>query len=452
MSKNHIFHEIEEHIDDITEKTTKGIKLYSSLIALHHADIAQFLTNCSASVFKKLFSRFDSVLQLKIFEHLPSSRQAVAMKIVDDKQRVIFLENMSIDELYDLGDFTSDENLKEYFKLLRKKDREKLVHLLELNENTIGTIMDINVVSLHDHITVERSIHILQRLRPEQELHRIIYITDKHNKLVGQIALEDLVLKKPTTTIKEFMRPNEFILHAHEDQDDVAKKMRHYQITMAPVVSQQNYFVGAITAENLVDILEEESSEDILRISAMTGLKHTYFETPFMRLLFERGAILIVLMLAESFTSLIIGHYEPILIGALMLFTAMLISTGGNTSTQTSAVVVQGLASGEINNSNIKRFLKREFLMALCLALVLGITAFLRVYYLSGQPVIISTAVAISISMVAAASVLLGSAVPFILRKIGLDPAFAAAPFLATGMDILGLFLYCFISKLILGL
>jgi magnesium transporter len=452
MTQKYFFYEIEEHIDDITKKTDLGKKLFSALIALHHADIAQFLSNCPTNVFKKLFPRFTTALQLKIFEHLPSSRQAIAMKITDDKQRLAFLENMSIDELYDLGDFTSDENLKQYFSLLRKKDREKVVHLLELKDNTIGTIMDINVVSLHDHISVERSIHILQRLRPEQELHRIIYITDKHNKLIGQIALEDLVLKKPETTIREFMKQNEFILYADEDQDDVAKKMRHYQITMAPVISKKHYFLGAITAENLVDILEEESGEDILRLSAMTGLKHNYFETPFTRLLFERGAILIVLMLAESFTSLILGHYEPILVGALMLFTAMLISTGGNTSTQTSAVVVQGLASGEINNSNIRRFLKREALMAFCLSIALGITAFLRVYYLSSQSIIISGAVALSVSAVAASSVLLGSAVPFILRKIGLDPAFAAAPFLATGMDILGLFLYCFISKLILGL
>jgi len=452
MNPKEISKELKDQVTDIINQTAQGKKLFNKLTSLHHADIAQFLANQSKEQFKDLFLLFNKSLQEKIVEYLPDSFTATALSIVNDKQRLAFLENMSMDELSDLADFTTDEELKHYFSLLRKKYREKVVKLLKLKSSAVGTVMDINAVSLHENFTVEKSIQILQRLRPEQELHKTIYITDKHNKLVGQIGLEDLVLQKPKTNIAEFMKKNDYIARADEDQETVAQKMRHYQITSAPVVGHGNYFLGAVTATTLVDILEEEASEDILRISAMAKLKHPYFETPFFRILFERGIILIVLMVVESATSIIIKSYEALLIGALTLFIPMLISTGGNTSTQTSAVVIQGLASGEINTSNIRRFLRREFIMSFCLALVLGLTAFLRVFYLGQKTVIISLAVGSSIGAVVMLSVLLGSALPFILRKIGLDPAYAAAPFLATGMDILGLFMYCYIAKLILGM
>ena len=451
MTPQKLFKSINENFDEIISKTNAGKKLLRELKKLHHADIAQYLSNLSQERFKELFALFPLNIQQNIFEHLSDSRKAIALHIVDDKQRLQFLESMSMDEFSDIVDFTSDKELKEYFRLLRKKDREKVIKLLKLKKNTVGTVMDINVVSLQDTVTVEKGIQILQRLHPEQELHKTIYITDKNNKLVGNIGLEDLVLQKPETPIAKFMKKNVYLAQVTNDQEDVALKMRHYQLISAPVVGAQNHFLGAITTPILVDILEEEASEDILRISAMTKLKHTYFETPFLRLLFERGSILIALLLAQSFTTLIFEHYETLLIGsALFFFTTMLVSTGGNTSTQTSAVVVQGLASGEIHPSNIRRFLRREFFMAFCLAIVLGITAFLRVYYISQHSFLISIAVGVSISAVVMTSVLLGSAVPFILKKIGLDPAYAAAPFLATGMDILGLLMYCVISQFIL--
>jgi len=452
MTPEKILEEANEHVTELINQTAQGKNLLKSISEIHPADIAQFIANRSKEQFEALFLLFDKEMQEEIIEHLPESLTASILRIVDNDQRTAFLENMSMDDISDLADFTTDEELKHYFSLLRKKTREKVIKLLKLKQNSVGTVMDINTVSLHEDFTVEKSIQILQRLGPDQEIKKTIYITDKHNKLTGQIGLEDLVLHKPHVKIKEFMKANEHVAQVNEDQEEVSQKMRHYQITSAPVVGRGNYFLGAVTAETLVDILEEEASEDILRISAMANLKHTYFETPFFRLLFERGAILIVLMVAESFTSIIINHYETLLVGALYLFIPMLISTGGNTSTQTSAIVVQGLASGEIDPSNTKRFLKREILMSACLALLLGIGAFLRVFYIGQKSIIISGAVGTSIAAVVMLSVLLGSAVPFVLRKIGLDPAYSAAPFLATGMDICGLFMYCYISKMILSL
>jgi len=452
MTPQEIFKSIDTHFDDVAQKTAKGQELLNKLSTIHPADIGEFLLNSPLEYFDSIFAQFPADLQQKIFEHLSNSLRARALRMVEDKQKLVFFENMAMDDISDLVDFASNYELKHYFSLLHQKDREKVVDLLKLKPNSVGTVMDLNVVSLHQSATVERSIQILRHLEPEQELHRTIYLTDAHNHLMGQIGLEDLVLKSPQMVLSSFMRPIDLIVKADEDQEDVAKKMRHYQITSAPVVSKNHLFLGAVTDKTLVDILEEEAGEDILRISAVTGIKHTYFETPFFKLFFDRGSILFVLMLIESITSHIMHHYEALLIGTLSLFITTLVSTGGNSSTQTSAVVVQGLASGEINNSNIKRFLRRETVMALCLATLLGLGAFFRVFYLSGKPFAASVAVGTSIGAVVFIAVILGCAVPFILKRIGLDPAYAAAPFLATGIDILGLWLYCVVSQAVFAI
>lgn len=451
MTPQELFKTIINRIDDIAQQTAVGKQLLSQCSTIHPADIAACLDDVSHEDFDIIFPQFNEDLQLYIFEYLPISLRAKALCLVSDRQKLIFLEHMTMDDISDLVDFASDTELKNYFNLLHKKDREKVINLLKLKPNSVGTVMDINVVSLHQNFSVKKSIEILQRLSPEQALHKTIYLTDENNKLVGQIGLEDLVLKAPQVILASFMRPNVLVVKAEEDQDDVAQQMRHYQLTSAPVVGKNNSFIGAVTDQTLVEILEEEAGEDILRMSAMARIKHTYFETPFFRLLFERGAILFVLMIVESISSIIFKNYEALLASGLLAFTTMLISTGGNTSTQTSAVVVQGFASGELDNSNIKRFLRRETLMSFCLALVLGFGAFCRVFYIGKSTALVSLAVAASISAVVMVAVLLGSAVPFILKRIKLDPAYAAAPFLATGMDILGLLLYCVISQAILS-
>lgn len=452
MTPQELFSAINEHFDDIMQKTPKGQQLLEKLMLLHQADISEFLQNSPLEYFVTIFAQFSADLQEKVFEHLPASLRARALRMVEDKQKLAFFESMDMDDISDLVDFASAHELKHYFSLLHHKDREKVVDLLKLKPSSVGMAMDLNVVSLPQNATVERSIQILRHLEPEQELHRAIYLTDAHNHLVGQILLEDLVLKSPHMVLSSFMRPVELVVKADEDQEDVVKKMRHYQLTSAPVVSKHNLFLGAVTDKTLVDIVEEEAGEDILRISAVTGIKHTYFETPFFKHFFNRGSILFTLMLIESITSHIMHHYEALLAGTLALFITTLVSTGGNSSTQTSAVVVQGLASGELNSSNIKRFLRRETVMSLCLALLLGLGAFFRVYYLSSKPLIASLAVGTSIGTVVFVAVLLGCAVPFILKRVGLDPAYAAAPFLATGIDILGLLLYCVVSKAIFAM
>jgi magnesium transporter len=310
--------------------------------------------------------------------------------------------------------------------------------------------MDINVLSLLEDFTVAQSIQILQRLKPDQELHRRIFVTSHRHSLRGYILLEDLVLKNPGTRLVTIIRPVEFAALADEDQQEVAQKMTHYDVTIAPVVDRENRFLGVISAEGLVDIIEEESSEDIYRMATMSPIKHSYFETSFFSLLYHRSFILILLLFAQTFSTIILRQYEFLLAGFLFSFVTMLASTGGNVSSQTSALVIQGLATGELSDENIQRFIWREFLMAIMIGFILAMAAFVRVYF-GYYRFWEAIAVSLSLGVIVVISVMLGSCMPLILKRLNLDPAHSAGPLLATVMDIVGLFTFCAISWLILG-
>jgi len=327
----------------------------------------------------------------------------------------------------------------------------EIVHaLLKFDPESAGGIMDAEVLVFIQDFTVEKSIQLLQRIQPNRDIYQQIYVTDKDHRLVGYIKLEDLVLQNAQSRISSFMRPVEFVALADEDRETIAKKMVHYKLMTIPVVNENNHFLGVIPSETLVDVLVEEASEDVQKMSALAPMKYPYFETPFLRLLFERGYILIALLLAQSFSTTIMKSFQTTLgIGSLLYFTTMLISTGGNTSSQTSALVIQGLITGELHPMNIHRFLRRELLIAGFLALVLSVVAYARAY-LSGATFIESFAISVSLGAIVVVSVMLGAIIPLLLKRFNIDPAFSAGPFLATLMDILGILIYCYIAKMIL--
>lgn len=449
MIPKKIFEQIEQNISSIAKQDSAlGKELWQELLKAHPADLAQVLQNVSREHFQELYTMLPDELKVSTFDHFSDSLAAYSLSILDEKQKAMLLENIDVDAITDLFDHLSDQDIKIYFELLQKKRREQVISLLRFSSDSAGGKMDVDVVSLVYSYTVERAIQILQKLQPEKDLHQKIYVTDDGHKLVGYIQLEDLVLRNPKDKISSFMQENELIIQVDEDQEEVAKQMVHYQELTAPVVNDSDIFLGIIAGDTLVNVIEEEAREDVYKISATPAIKQTYFETSFIRLLTERSFILVVLLLFESASGSIQKHFDDFLMFPLTLFIAMLISTGGNTSSQTSALAIQGLASGEINYSNIKRFVRREILMAFMMALILGLTSFARVYITEGD-LVAGSIVSISLALIVMVSVILGSSIPLVLKHLGIDPAFSAGPFLATVMDILGITIFCYISKIV---
>lgn len=443
-----LFETIEDHIQEVIEQSSPlGAALWEKLLDVHPADIAQFLNQIERDFSRDLFLRLPFELRTEVFSYFSDSMKIYALSLLSDNEATELFNQLPVDQITDLFDSFSDQELKRYITLLSTQDRQRVLSLLSFDPESAGGIMDTDVLTLRQDFTVEKSIQVLQRLQPRSDLHRQIYVTSQDNQLIGHVNLEDLVLNHPQARLHAFLRKNELIVSVDEDREQIAKDMIHYHLMMVPVVGENNYFLGVIPSETLVDIIEQEASEDVYKMSAMTPIKNPYFDTAFVKILYERSYILILLLLAQSLSTMILRSFEATLCGFYMLFITMLTSTGGNSSSQTSALVIQGMASGDINPLNIWRFLRREILMALTMAFLLGVVAFIRVYLTYGV-FMGSLVVSISLSLIVLMSVILGSGIPLLLKRFNFDPAFAAGPFLATIMDILGLLIYAYISKL----
>lgn len=431
--------------------TKQAQALWKQFIALHPADIADFLTDIDLADSVKLFDKLPSISQVPVFEEFSDMMKLRSLPLMTHHEQIDILNLLPLDEVTDLFDMLSDEELKVYLQLLHKRSREKVLALMQFHPESAGGVMDIEVFSLIEDFTVEKSIQLLRRVQMSKDVYQRIYVTDKNQKLLGYIRLEDLILEQPYTQISSFMKPNEYVAQADEDREGIAKKMVHYGLMIVPVVGQGDHFLGVIPGKTLVDVLVEEASEDLQKMFALAPIKGTYFEMPFWRVLAERSYILVGLLIAQSFSTSIMESYRTSLGAVLLVFVTMLIGAGGNSSNQTSAVVLQGLATGEIRSSNIARFLRREFAMAFILAIVLSVVGYIRAI-LTTHNVLQSIAIATSLFVIVFVGVILGSVMPLILKRVGIDPAFSAGPFLATLMDILGSFIFCSVSYFVLYL
>jgi len=449
MEEKKIFREVEDHIDAvITRSSSFGLTLWEALVKVHPADCADFLDTIDKIDAQRLFASFPHALQLKIFIELSDTMKVRMLSYMTDSEKTNALHALPIDELTDLFDLFSDDELKFYLTLLHKQVRQKVLSLLEFESDSAGGIMDTEVLSLMADFTVEKSIALLQRLCPSRDIYPQIYVTNKAHLLEGHINLEDLVLHKPHERIASFMHANELVVRATDDQEEVAKKMVHYELTTVPVVDDNNIFLGVIPSETLVDVIVQEASEDVQKMSALPPMKHPYFQMSFVRLFYQRSSVLVALLIAEWVSGDTIARYEIFLVG-LNRFIPMLTSAGGNAGSQASAVAIQGLASGEFHFDNMLRLLWREVLITTSIALTLGVIVFVRAYFILDVTLIRSCIVSGTIAIMVFIASLSGTVAPFLLRRFHIDPAFFAGPFLATIMDILGMVIFCLLAKAI---
>jgi magnesium transporter len=450
MEVKDLLYEIQDNISDIIEqKGPEGVKLWHELLNTHPVDIAYIFKNLTKDNVKILYKALPHPIQLDLFHELQDKLKVYVLSFLDDQEQVEAFQTLSTDELTDLFDIFSDEELKLYLGSLNKRVHEKVKRMLKFEPESAAGVMHTDVITLMEDFTVEKSIILMQRLRPSRDVHRQIFVVNKDHRLVGFVYLEDLIFNNPNVRISSFMHKNELVANANEDRETIAKEMVHYGVTTVPVVGNDNIFLGVISGDTLVDVLVEEAVEDVQKMAAMTPLTRPYFETPFFQSLYERSYILVILLLAGSVSTTIMRMYEATLTEMLLFFVPMLTSVGGNTSNQTSAVAICGMASGEFDHSTVKQFLRRELMIASCLSIILGLTSFTRVYLTSGV-IWESLVVSFTLAIIVLVSVVLGSAMPFVLKRFNIDPAFSAGPFLATIMDIVGILIYCTSIKILL--
>ena len=415
--------------------------LFERIKELHPADIADILENINKSILIQLFFYLPPEKKADVFMEFSNERRQFIFVGSSKNNRESLLDYLTIDELVDFFDDLSHDDVNLYIQLLNKKERKKVLSLLEFPEDSAAGIMESDIVVLSENITVHKTIFILKRLKANKTLYRTIYIVNSKQILLGYILLEDLVLAEEDDSITQFMVPIEYKVNAYDDQENIAAYMTRYRLDIVPVIDSENHFLGVITAEIVARTIEDEASEDIFRMASLSPIKDSYFQTNVFKLIWQRSTILTILLLLQSLSTMIIGKYTLLLSGFLITYIGMITSTGGNTSSQVSALVIQGLASGDIRIKDMVRFIKRELTIGFFLAIILSIVGAARIYFFHYQ-ITETIIVGGALFCIVLFSTILGCCIPFFLHYIKLDPAYSAGPLLATCMDILGVIIF----------
>jgi magnesium transporter len=374
----------------------------------------------------------------------------LAKKIPPEALADIF-EAMPSDDVADLVELLPEEIAEAVLKKMHKRDAEEVADLLSFADDTAGRIMTPDFIALREDTTAREAIASLQKEYSDVEMPFYLYVVDEYGNLTGVSSLRQLVVVPPDTPLKQLMVTDVFSVKTDMDQEEVARLVARYDILAVPVVDENNRLVGIVTVDDVIDIIRTEATEDILK---MAGVGEEYIETKsVIKSTRIRLPWLFASLIGGIVAFFIIGHFDGILseVTYLAAFIPVIMGMGGNIGTQSSTIVVRGLATGRLNVRDIWRVVTKELCIGMILGMVYGliIAAVAQVSYNT-----IALAVSVGLALMSSMSIaaLVGSLVPMIMARINVDPAVATGPFVTTSIDIISVFFYFIIATTLLGL
>ncbi len=421
--------------------------------ALHPADIAEIMGLLDSEKQVLLFRLLKKDLAIAVFEQLDFEHQENLLRHFTDAKVAEILNQMSPDDRMELFDELPAKVVKKLLNLLEPPQRDIAASMLGYPENSAGRIMNPRVVDLKEYYTVEQALKRFRRLNPPEELSYTAYVTDAERHLLGSVTLRDLVLADPEDRIGDIMNREVISVSTDDDQEKVAQIIQKYDLLAVPVVDREGRLVGAVTVDDAIDIIEAEATEDIHRLAAIRTTEDEYLHAPFFRRIKNRFIWLAVLLVLGTVTSFVIQGFSEVIqtIVALSFFIPMLIDTGGNVGSQSTTVMVRGLAIGELEGRALWKVVLSETIIGGILGVLLGGIGVLRVLFLRESPMI-GLIVGCSIFAIVFISNLIGVFLPVLFKKMRLDPAIAATPVITTIVDIVGVIIYFRIAQIFLRL
>lgn len=438
--------EIDEVIRQKDWKTLKGI-----LVELESQDIAEMLEDIPYPEKVIIFRLLSKEQANETFSYMESDEQEEMLHHFSKNEIKDIINGMDPDDRNDLFDELPAGLVKKYLEFLTPDEREVAALLLNYPEHSAGHIMTTDFIELYEDITADEAINYIRKNAKESETIYISYVIGHHRELVGVVSLKDLILAKPEVIVKEIMDDNPIYVNTMDDQENVANLMKKYDFLAIPVVDSDGRLVGIVTFDDIMDIIEDENTEDFQKMAAMSPMEMPYFSLNTIKLAWNRFIWIFVLIVLESISGNIIQRYQDVLkvVVALAIFIPMITDTGGNAGTQSSTIVIRGLATGDIELKDIFRLILRELLIGILIASAIGIVAFVRAYLFHvGSLIALTVAIAILITIFV--SNLTGAFLPFLFKSLKVDPAIAAGPFITTIVDITGLVIYFEVAKRLL--
>jgi magnesium transporter len=450
MSKPELAQRISE---DLTQGNIEGIR--EALSKIHPSEIASILQS------------FDPDDHLKILEALDNETASEVILELDPEQREDILEDLDAEKIADIADEMDSDDAADLLgelpeqtakTVLDKMDPEEakdVKPLLKYPDDTAGGIMQTELVKVSQNSTVQDTINWIRLISHEVEDFHLIFVTDDQDKLIGQISLSKLIIATPSSKADKIMEPVEVTVTPYIDQEEVAKIFQKYDVISLPVVDGIGVLLGRITADDILDVITEEASEDMLQMAGVGDSLHPIY-TPTKTRIQLRAPWLLLTLIGELFIAFIIVYaFQPTLekVAILAAFMPAIMATGGNVGLQTSTIIIRSLGMGTINLKQMLKLVISEMKVGLALGLMCGIIAAIIGALISyNQPQVAMLALAVFIAMVSAtlATSFIGVAAPLLLHKLDYDPAAASGPFLTMFNDIFGSVFYLFIAMLIL--
>jgi magnesium transporter len=440
----------------LSENDTPGMKEFCDV--LHSAAAAEILEALSDDEIWQVLSYTNLPRQVEIFEYFPLSRQRDLIGKLDSPRLVDLLEQMASDDRADLLESLEPELLEAVLPQLAQADRNNIRRLMSYPEGTAGSIMTTDYASLPEDISVGEALTQLRLQAPDRETIYYVYVLDDDRRLLGFVSLRKLILAKLETPLANIMDRDVISVRADEDQEDAARTLARYDFIAMPVVDDQNRLVGIITHDDVFDVMQEEMTEDVLRMGAVGPMTENYLEASFVSVWRQRAMWLSCLFVAELFTFTALANYADMIdqLVILSLMMPLCISTGGNSGSQAATLITRALALGQLNIRDWWRVLRHEVLMGLALGSTLGIIGFVRAaitpQYLLGAADrwLLALVVSQSVAAIVLWGTLIGALLPLLFKRLGIDPGIASSPFVATFVDVTGIIIYFNMARLYL--
>lgn len=422
---------------------------------VHPEDLADVVLELSDDEAGALLQRLAADEAADIFERLPEGRQEALVEKIGLRRAARIATEMSADDRADLFSALPDNVGEQLLETLERYDPEAAEEVEELTrwpETSAGHLMTTDCIEIPPGISAAEAIAEVRKQGHDVEIINYLYIVDAAERLLGVVSLRDVLTADPTEQVSELMTENVISVKPETDQEQVARLMAKYDVQAVPVVDRSGQFLGIITVDDIIDVLNEELTEDVHKLGGVQPIEDPYFDTTTWTFVKKRAVWLMVLFVGEMFTGTALRHFDHVIasVAQLSYYVPLLISTGGNSGGQSSTLIIRGLAVGEIRTSDWYRVLVRELVQGVVLGLILALIGVVRVM-LWGDGWSFAVLIGIALVCISIMGCTIGGMLPLLIKRVGLDPATSSTPFIASLVDVLGILIYFGLAKVILA-
>ena len=436
----------------LEQKKYNAIK--TVLSTMNPSDIAALLEDVPPGELLLLFRLLPKELAADTFVEMDSEAQKALVQGFSDTELKSIVDDLYVDDAVDLVEEMPANLVKRILSQAEPDTRRLINEILKYPDDSAGSLMTTEYVDLNPGMTAGEAIGHIRATGVDKETVNLCYVVDDKRKLLGVVSLRSIILAKPDMPVSELMEQNVVSVTTHEDQELVAQTFAKYNFTALPVVDSEDRLVGIVTVDDAIDVMQEEASEDISKMAAVTPTGKPYLRLSVFDLWRSRIPWLLILMISATFTGMIITHFENALATYVVLtaFIPMLMDTGGNSGSQSTVTIIRSLSLGEIGTKDTMKILWKEIRVAVLCGLTLAIVNFGKLMLFDRVGFKVSLVVCITLVFDVLASKIVGALLPLGAEKVGLDPAVLASPVLTTIVDAVALLIYFTAATYILGL